>query len=183
MLNITERMATPSTRASTINSVIKNYDRVRARDYARDWSCTNGSLYDHATCHNPEYTFYASNDCTNFVSQCLVYGGLPTDSKWKPYTEPWKTTGNAGNGIRQYLTNNGLFFHSTNEKEAFAGSIINWLNSDGTNAGHVGLVDQNDTATMTFCAHTRCRRSCPWTGEKVDFYIPYWDSYEGDWTK
>ena len=91
-----------------------------------------------------------------FVSQCLVYGGLPTDSKWKPYTEPWKTTGNAGNGIRQYLTNNGLFFHSTNEKEAFAGSIINWLNSDGTNAGHVGLVDQNDTATMTFCAHTRC---------------------------
>ena len=36
---------------------------------------------------------------------------------------------------------------------------------------------------MTFCAHTRCRRSCPWTGEKVDFYIPYWDSYEGDWTK
>ena len=183
ILNITERMATPSTRASTINSVIKNYDRVRARDYARDWSCTNGSLYDHATCHNPEYTFYASNDCTNFVSQCLVYGGLPTDSKWKPYTEPWKTTGNAGNGIRQYLTNNGLFFHSTNEKEAFAGSIINWLNSDGTNAGHVGLVDQNDTATMTFCAHTRCRRSCPWTGEKVDFYIPYWDSYEGDWTK
>ena len=143
ILNITERMATPSTRASTINSVIKNYDRVRARDYA----------------------------------------GLPTDSKWKPYTEPWKTTGNAGNGIRQYLTNNGLFFHSTNEKEAFAGSIINWLNSDGTNAGHVGLVDQNDTATMTFCAHTRCRRSCPWTGEKVDFYIPYWDSYEGDWTK
>ena len=85
ILNITERMATPSTRASTINSVIKNYDRVRARDYARDWSCTNGSLYDHATCHNPEYTFYASNDCTNFVSQCLVYGGLPTDSKWKPY--------------------------------------------------------------------------------------------------
>lgn len=147
ILNITERMATPSTRASTINSVIKNYDRVRARDYARDWSCTNGSLYDHATCHNPEYTFYASNDCTNFVSQCLVYGGLPTDSKWKPYTEPWKTTGNAGNGIRQYLTNNGLFFHSTNEKEAFAGSIINWLNSDGTNAGHVGLVDQNDTAS------------------------------------
>ena len=70
------------------------------------------------------------------------------------------------------MTNNGLFFHSTNEKEAFAGSIINWLNSDGTNAGHVGLVDQNDTATMTFCAHTRCRRSCPWTGEKVDFYIP-----------
>ena len=58
ILNITERMATPSTRASTINSVIKNYDRVRARDYARDWSCTNGSLYDHATCHNPEYTFY-----------------------------------------------------------------------------------------------------------------------------
>lgn len=157
ILNITERMATPSTRASTINSVIKNYDRVRARDYARDWSCTNGSLYDHATCHNPEYTFYASNDCTNFVSQCLVYGGLPTDSKWKPYTEPWKTTGNAGNGIRQYLTNNGLFFHSTNEKEAFAGSIINWLNSDGTNAGHVGLVDQNDTAKTSHHPITKRR--------------------------
>lgn len=81
------------------------------------------------------------------------------------------------------MTNNGLFFHSTNEKKAFAGSIINWLNSDGTNAGHIGIVDQNDTATMTFCAHTKCRHSCPWTGETVDFYIPYWDSYYNQWTQ
>lgn len=179
---------TKSSTARSVNTIsisdrIKSYNRTLARDYARTWSCTGGYLNDHKSCHNPDYKFYDSNDCTNFVSQCLAYGGLEPDDDWKPYTDPWTTTGNLGNGIRQYVTNNGLFFHSTSETKAFAGSIINWLNDNGTNAGHVGLVDQNDTITMTFCAHTRCRKSCPWTGEKVDFYIPYWDSYANDWTQ
>ena len=171
----------PQLMSNRANSVIKQYNRVTARDYARKWSCNTGAVNDHASCHNPTYKFYNSNDCTNFVSQCLRAGGLPTDSQWYPYSSYWISTGGSGNGIRQYVTNNNLFFHSTNQYKACAGSIINWLNSSGGNAGHVGLVDQNDTHTMTFCAHTKCRKSCPWTGEKVDFYVPYWDSVNGTW--
>lgn len=183
LLAIAANASIPMSRATYINDKIINYDRVKARDYARNWSCTKGLLSAHSSCHNLSYKFEDSNDCTNFVSQCFVAGGLEPDDVWYAYSDPWMTTGNNGNGIRQYVTDNGLFFHSTDENKAFAGSIINWLNSDGTNAGHVGIVDQNDTETMTFCAHTRCRRSCPWEGELVDFYIPYWDSYNGVWTQ
>ncbi|CAG8488753.1 17881_t:CDS:2 [Racocetra fulgida] len=28
-------------------------------------------------------------DCTNFASQVLDTGGIPTDKEWKPYTVPW----------------------------------------------------------------------------------------------
>ena len=168
-----------STRAA--NSTIQKYDRVVARDYARKWSCTSSATTSHSSCHNPSYTFYDSNDCANFVSQCMYAGGLPKDSQWYPYSSYWKTTGGSGNGLRQYVTNNKLFFHSTNQYKACTGSIINWLTSSGANAGHVGLVDQNDTHTMTFCAHTKCRKSCPWTGENVDFYVPYWDSVSSKW--
>ncbi len=30
--------------------------------------------------HNPAYRFFATNDCTNFISQCLAEGGFPMES-------------------------------------------------------------------------------------------------------
>ena len=39
--------------------------------------------------------------------------------------------------------------NTRNVNKAFAGSIINQLNSSGGNAGHVGLIDQNDFYTVT----------------------------------
>lgn len=42
--------------------------------------------------YNSAYTNLASvgGDCVNFVSQCLVAGGIPTTSGWYPYTDAWK---------------------------------------------------------------------------------------------
>lgn len=36
-----------------------------------------------------KYNFYNGKDCTNFVSQVLVAGGIKTDNTWKPYTRTW----------------------------------------------------------------------------------------------
>lgn len=162
---------------TTINDDIRSYDRVEARDYARTWSCTLGLTEDHATCHNPDYDFYdgdRGSDCANFVSQCLYEGGLPTDTTWYKDSATWVR----GADICNYVKDNNLFFECENEMKAFAGSIIRWSINH-----HVGLVDQNDTVTMTFCAHSKCRRSCPWTGESVYFFVPYWDSYADTWTE
>lgn len=164
------------------HSPIEYYDRIAAREYARTWSCSGEYTYDHKSCHNPSYEFFARVDCANFVSQCIHEGGLETDDDWYPYSTAWASTGNSGWGLRQYMTGTGYFFHSDNIYDAFAGSVINFLNSDGSNQGHVGLVDQNDTLTMTYCAHTKCKNSCPIPRTNRDFYVPIWDSYTGSWT-
>lgn len=168
---------------------IQKYNRVVARNYARNWSCDTGKLNDHESCHNPSYSFENGVDCANFVSQCLKEGGLCPDDTWYPdqtngMSTAWYTTGNRDYGIRDYVVDKEYFFHSTSDYDAFAGSIINLLNSDGSNEGHVGLVDQNDTRTMTFCAHSKCRRSktFSWFSHR-DFYVPCWDSETNSWTQ
>lgn len=172
------------------NSRIQDYDRVDARDYAREWSCNTGAMYDHSSCHNsPTYQFIDENDCANFVSQCIAEGGLPTDSTWynSSSSYAWMTC----TYLRNYVTDNYLFFHSDNIYDAFAGSIVDHVNDNGS-TGHVGIVDQNDWETMTLCAHTGCRSSYPisnWTYYDYDdglnywteYYVPYWDSYANDW--
>lgn len=152
------------------------YYRTMAISYARQWSCNSGSIDDHATCHNPSYDFIPGNDCANFVSQCLYAGGISIDGVWYPEngsSSAWYTTGNNGNGLRQYVVNSLGFYHTGIATRAVAGSIINKLTSSGSNAGHVGLVDQNDTRVSTLCAHTRCQSSAPFsTFVNYDFYTP-----------
>ena len=81
---------------TTPNPTIQQYNRVTARNYARNWSCTLGITGDHETCHNSSVYLYfeglSGTDCTNFVSQCLHEGGLPTDSTWYKYSTAWTNT-------------------------------------------------------------------------------------------
>ncbi len=50
------------------------YNRAAADAYAEKWSC-NG-----ANCRNPAYQSLGGEDCTNFVSQALLAGGIHEDS-------------------------------------------------------------------------------------------------------
>lgn len=189
---------TMNTRSTPHNIEITYYDRVAARNYARDWSCTRGISTQHSSCHNsPKYNFYAGSngsDCANFVSQCFHEGGLRTDSTWYIDSTAWLTTGNNGNGLRQWIVNNDLFFHTTDVDKAFAGSLVNdlkYVNGQWVNGGHVGIVDQNDFTVQTLCAHSNCRRSYDisnWTytdsngvRHTTDYYVPYWDSHFDQW--
>lgn len=51
------------------------YDRDKAVAYSQEWYNKRNSAY-------PDF---GSTDCTNFVSQCLFDGGIPTSNKWKNY--------------------------------------------------------------------------------------------------
>lgn len=57
--------------ASEGEDVSYQYDRQKAIDYARSWFGA----------YNPEFYSY-SQDCANFVSQCLWAGGLPMTAPW-----------------------------------------------------------------------------------------------------
>lgn len=167
------------TATKTNPSSAKDYDRIKARGYARDYSCGKCTTSPHA-CRNKNYPFYNGNDCANFVSQAIHAGGIATESKWKSGTNTWVNTGYSSSiyGLKDYMVDQGFFFASSNKNKAMAGSIIYW-----TSYSHVGLVDQNDTVTMTFCAHTNDRKSSSFKNiSDVSFYIPVWDSYGGVWT-
>ena len=160
-----------------------NYDRIIARDYVRKWSDACGECHcsdcdPSKLVYNPSYANYHNNDCANFVSQAIHEAGVPTDDKWRPGNRCWYNTGHEGDGLIDYMVEEGLFFETNDRYKAFAGSIIKW-----TEASHVGMVDQNDTVTMTFCAHTDDRNSCAFrTIRGLTFFVPVWDSYSKQWT-
>ena len=53
----------------------------------------------------------------------------------------------------------------------------------GDGQGHVGMVDQNDTVTMTYCGHTNDRLSMSFKNSTgVEFHVPVWDSHTGSYT-
>ncbi len=54
-------------------SPVQQYDLSAALSYA-------GKYWNK---RNTAYNYYSGNNCANFVSQCLVAAGLPTDNTWK----------------------------------------------------------------------------------------------------
>lgn len=180
---------TANVRAVTANktnpSSATSYDRIRARDYVRTYSCGKCSSSYHS-CANKDYTFFSGNDCANFVSQAINYAGISRENNWKPYITTWTNTGWSSSlyGLVEYMVDQGFFFETSNKYKAFAGSIIYW-----NQYSHVGMVDANDTVTMTYCSHTNDRKGSSfknWTSANRDtdvkFFVPVWDSYAGAYT-
>jgi len=168
--------------AKTNPSSATNYNRINARDYARNRSCTSGTSH---ICpkRNTNYAWFDGVNCANFVSQSINAGGISKESNWTgsatgTNTTTWVNTGRDQYGLTGYMVDQGFFFESTDKNKAFAGSIIFW-----TGYSHVGLVDQNDTVTMTYCANTNCQNSSSFKSiSSVKFYVPVWDSYNGVYT-
>ena len=71
------------------------YNPQKAVAYARQYTCNHG--YPCGCSYNPAYYNYNPDggDCANFVSQCLVAGGLPVNSSWGVYEQNGKIKGNA----------------------------------------------------------------------------------------
>ena len=60
---------------------MRAYDRNAAVNYARKWALSRNSVYK-------DYEKYGGN-CTNFISQCLVAGGILFDHQGQDLTEQW----------------------------------------------------------------------------------------------
>ena len=65
---------------------IENYDRIKAKEYAKKWAYSR----------NPKYYNFDSvgGDCTSFISQCIY----------------------AGSGIMNYTKNTGWYYNSVNDR-------------------------------------------------------------------
>lgn len=147
------------------NTNARNYNRIAARNYARDYALK----------YNKSYSVYSGNDCANFVSQALYAAGIPTTTTWRADSLTWIRA----REVESYMVNQGYFWHTKDKYSAFAGSIIAW-----TDIQHVGIVDQNDYTTMTYCVHTNDRLSASFkTLSNVQFAVPEWDSYAGQWSR
>ena len=61
-------------------------------DVAANYACTytNNSGGTDVTSYNKAYQYFEGADCANFVSQCLLTGGLSTDGTWYAYSTAWK---------------------------------------------------------------------------------------------
>lgn len=188
--------------ASVTASTAQDYDRIDARNYIRQYCCNNSERGHVCPNRNTAYSYF-TNDCANYVSQAIYAGGIQTDNVWKPYLIDWINVGapynddlpgNAHPGVTTYMLDKGFFFQTTDKYKAFAGSIVYWYGD------HVGMVDQNDTVTMTYCAHNSCHKQAPFGSDwvygfygeytlpngdrkgKVSFLVPVWDSYANTWT-
>ncbi|MCM1399324.1 MAG: leucine-rich repeat protein [Clostridium sp.] len=64
------------------------YNPQAAANYALQYTDESGG--SDTSSYNKEYSYFSGNDCANFVSQCLVAGGLQTDSNWYKYSQSWK---------------------------------------------------------------------------------------------
>lgn len=133
-----------------------HYNASAAIEYARRWTDNSGG--SSTASYNPQYKAYAGNDCSNFVSQCLVAGGFVTDNEWAPYNSCWNTT-----WLRSYLTNGyggmatGLGYKSIRNasiSEMSPGDLLfmDWDFDDACE--HVVIISEVANGVVYVCGHT-----------------------------
>ena len=96
---------------------------------------------------NNKYNYYDGNNCANFVSQCLVAGGVPTNSTWKNGTYAFVNC----TGLKNYFVNN---YSVTYKKKPSASDIKpgDIIYTDG--GGHVMFVMKVSGSTIYASANT-----------------------------
>jgi len=110
------------------------YDRIKARDHANQYTsnttkyCShNKALQDTAywnTSVYPAFLYnFCHNDCADYVSQAINYGGIPKDATWtrtsadKSWTYAWQNVA----GLRNYMLNTKNYWKPSTWENASAG--------------------------------------------------------------
>lgn len=99
---------------------------------------------------NTKYNYYSGRNCANFVSQCLVAGGLPTNSTWKNGTYAFVNC----TGLKNYFVNNYKVTYKSYPSASYIkpGDVIY---TDG--GGHVMFVMKVSGNTIYASANTNNR--------------------------
>ncbi len=111
---------------------LKQYDRNSAVNYARTWALKRNRRYK-------DYEKYGG-DCTNFISQCLVAGGIVFDhegkdlaSQWYWYSDGYRTPSfTSASSLKRYFQLNnqgqtktvGIYAQLTNYDSLELGDIV-----------------------------------------------------------
>lgn len=155
------------------------YDRIAARDYALTYSSNATSCYDDgSTCSvmqnrtywnnttYPYWTIFKHADCADFVSQCLVAGGIPVDPG------AWQRGNDSGAWANAAYLKNYMVANSYWTTSTFAAAAAGAVRHTGTGE-HVVLVTYNDTVTHRYSGHTwdRCNRDFINDNVNFEYYI------------
>jgi len=152
--------------ASDKVEILYTYDRIKARDYALQYTsnptfnnCTgcnsNSTNCDQdKTKYNNQYQCWCCGDCANYVSQAQKDGGMTTTSTWQPYTHAWIRVFEQ----EQYMKNTTGRWVSTNYQNCVAGYPIVVPSGDG----HLVMVTLNNGSEIRFSAHTNDKKDRPW---------------------
>ncbi|AZK47978.1 amidase domain-containing protein [Paenibacillus lentus] len=159
----------PSYNATNALFASFTYDRIAARDWARD-------NYD----ADPEFPSddVQGTDCANFVSKAIHNGGIPQDKKGKWYQaatwggwpgDHWFRTGyNGKTGVVIYMKDKGYFYKESKESTVNAGSIMYW-----NKKSHVALVTYGDGSTIKYTQHGASQtKDTVYRTENASFYKP-----------
>jgi len=106
------------------------------------------------------------NDCTDFVSQAIDYGGFTPDNVWYPQYSSWAWKG-VGN-LWNYLYDNYTGTVSATWSSVTVGDLA-FVGFD-----HVGMI--TNINPHRFSGHTNDRWNYPMDGMGFNRYMHFWDT-------
>lgn len=165
------------TEIESMRTAAASYSASSAISYANKWSGTSEGSHggSHYSSYNPIYDYFTS-DCCNFVSQCLVAGGISMDtSSWfaKTYSRTSPVLGDAeATSLHSYSWLNTVYFmnywkniyeYESIDSETFlsAGDVLFWLASDGNSTNHIMLITKVTSSYVYVTAHTNDAHNYP----------------------
>jgi len=113
----------------------------------------------HGIDHNLNYYYYTSaegGDCTNFASQAVHEGGVPTTSYWGPYTNNWIRVLE----FHTYIINNG-YAYDGNVNNITLGDVVQWRHAYWDWSHSTIASYYSDTYGWLLSAHTNDRSNYP----------------------
>ncbi|MBD7910478.1 MULTISPECIES: amidase domain-containing protein [Clostridium] len=126
------------------NNVQSNFslDKKKMIEYAQQY----------ALIPNKAYKNFDSDggDCTNFISQCLHFGGLPLSLTWKPYTTTWIRV----NELYYFLLENG-FRKTSSSLHTQPAAIIQFHSIKKGFFSHSGIITETfPDGNCLYCCHS-----------------------------
>ncbi len=132
-----------SNQQTSINA-ISSYNPASGVAYANTWWNS----------YNTAQYYTASNDCANFVSQCLHYGGVPLDGTWSIGSSAWENVRSFDSYWSTSLNRFQLLSNGTNYSKCLAGNPIYRVRPSGSPTGHLTMcVGFNSSGTPIYNAH------------------------------
>jgi hypothetical protein len=146
------------------------YDRSQAVQYAALWWAG----------YNPQFRAF-HDDCTSFISQCLLAGGLPMqstgrrDKGWWYHgpNEQWSYSWAVAHSLGTYLHSSGRAERRASAGDLAIGDVISYdWNGDGAFQHNVVVVGFDAAREPLVAAHSVASWGRPWPYHDSPAYTP-----------
>ncbi|MCR1934737.1 amidase domain-containing protein [Clostridium tepidum] len=123
------------------------YSASSAVQYAKKWAYSR----------NPNHKDWGSNDCTNFVSQAVHAGGIPSSSTWYSGSNAWIRVIN----FYSYMRNNRYTFGGDYSSNSRLGDVIQLYNKNKVNWTHSVIITGSTGHGWLYRGHSSNRLNYP----------------------